>query len=114
MSSELYIRKKMHICKSLDLGSVFVPCRTDNISFGKMIIFNICSEIIFDDTIIFCRFLSNHLKGRRGRWEVNVQWFLATPGGNQVDGLPPVSNTTVVDISETIGHITVQAFFERA
>jgi hypothetical protein len=43
-------------------------------------------------------------------WEVNVQWFLATLGGNQVDGLPPVSNTTVVDISETIGHIMFQAF----
>jgi hypothetical protein len=59
----------------------------------------------------FCRFLSNHLKGGRGRWKVNVQWFSATPGGNQVDGLPPVSNTTVVDISETIGHIFVQALF---
>jgi hypothetical protein len=55
--------------------------------------------------------MSNHLKGGREKWEVNVQWFLATPGGNQVDGLPPVSNTTVVDISETIGHISVQAFF---
>jgi hypothetical protein len=57
----------------------------------------------------FCRFFSNHLKGGRGRWEVNVQWFLATPGGNQVDGLPPVSNTTEVDISETMGHLIVQA-----
>jgi hypothetical protein len=79
--------------------------------FGEIIIFCIFSEIMFDDTIIFCRFLSNHFKGGRGRWEVNVQWFSATPGGNQVDGLPPVSNTTVVDISETIGHIIVQAFF---
>jgi hypothetical protein len=42
-------------------------------------------------------------------WEVNVQWFSATLGGNQVDALPPVSNTTVVDISETIGHIMFQA-----
>jgi hypothetical protein len=58
----------------------------------------------------FCCFLSNHLKGGRGRWEVNVQWFLATPGGNQVDGLPPVTNSAVVDISETIGHIIFQAF----
>jgi hypothetical protein len=81
-----------------------------HILFGEMIIFDICSEIIFDDTIMFRRFLSNHLKGGRGRWEVNLQWFLATPGGNQVDCLPPVSNTTVVDISETIGHLFVQAF----
>jgi hypothetical protein len=88
-----------------------VPYRTDYILFGEMIIFEICSEIIFDDTIIVCRFLSNHLKGGRGRWEVNVQLFSATPDVNQVDGLPPVSNTTVVDISETIGHIIVQAFF---
>jgi hypothetical protein len=88
-----------------------MPCRTDNILFGEMNIFDIFSEIIFDDTIIFCRFLSNHVKGGRGGWEVNVQWFLATPGGNLVDVLPPVSNTTVVDISETIGHIIVQAFF---
>jgi hypothetical protein len=87
-----------------------VPCRTDNILFGEMISLDIFSEIICDDTIIFC-FVSNHLKGGRGTWEVNVQWFLATPGGNQVDGLPPVSNTTVVDISETIGHLFVQAFF---
>jgi hypothetical protein len=43
-------------------------------------------------------------------WEVNVQWFSATPGGNQADGLPPVLNTTVVDISETIGHLICQAF----
>jgi hypothetical protein len=76
-----------------------------------MIIFDIFSDIIFDHTLIFCRLLSNHVKGGRGRWEVNVQWFLATPGGNQVDGLPPVSNTTVVDVSETIGHIMFQAFF---
>jgi hypothetical protein len=100
----------LYIRKSLDIGSVFVPCRTDNILFGEMIIFDILSEIIFDDTIIFCCFLPNHFKGGTGRWEVNVQWFLATPGGNQVDGSPPVSNTTVVDISETIGHIIVQAF----
>jgi hypothetical protein len=88
-----------------------VPCRTDNILFGKMIIVDIFSEIIFKPQSFFSRFLSNHFKGGRGRWEVNVQLFLATPGGNQVDGLPPVSNTTVVDISETIGHIIVQAFF---
>jgi hypothetical protein len=87
-----------------------VSCRTDNILFGKMLFFDIFVEIIFDDAIIFLSFLSNQLKGGRGRWEVNVQWFLATPGGNQVDGLPPASNTTVVDISETIGHLIVQAF----
>jgi hypothetical protein len=43
-------------------------------------------------------------------WGVNDQWFLATTGGNQVDGLPPVTNTAVVDIFETIGHIIFQAF----
>jgi hypothetical protein len=83
----------------------------DNMLFGEMITFDIFSEIMFVDAIICCRFLPNHLESGRGRWEDNVQWFSATPGGNQVDGSPPVSNTTVVDISETIGHIIPQAFF---
>jgi hypothetical protein len=55
--------------------------------------------------VVFCQ-----ITLRAGDGGVNVQWFLATPGGNQADGLPPVSNTTVVDISETINHIFVQAF----
>jgi hypothetical protein len=84
--------------------------RTDNNLFGEMILFDILSEIISDDTIMFSSLFSNHLKGGRGRWEVNVQWFLATPVGNQVDCSPPVINTAVVDISETIGHIFAQAF----
>ena len=31
------------------MGSVFVPCRTDNIWFDEMIIFKVIFEIIFDD-----------------------------------------------------------------
>jgi hypothetical protein len=44
------------ISAKLGIGSVFVPCRTDNIVFGEMIIADICSEISFDDTLCFLLF----------------------------------------------------------
>jgi hypothetical protein len=42
-----------------------VPCRTDNISFGEMIMFDILSEIIVFDAIIVLSFFVKPLSGRK-------------------------------------------------
>jgi hypothetical protein len=54
-----------------------VLCRTDNNLFGEMIFVDMLSEIIFEDTIIFCRFFQITLRAGEvgGKLMFNGFWL---------------------------------------